>query len=163
MSRSVLVLFCCAAVLFTAGCGGGTHRLSEAAFRTRANHICTDLSRKESPDLASTSKAGIDRNLARIDSALSQLERLHPPASDEQRYGDLLTRFKRSVTFVKANEERLIEIARKLRADPSDRQTFAQYQRLAGPFIRDVRTAGTDAKALGLPACASGLSGGSSG
>jgi hypothetical protein len=164
MRLSILVLFSVAVLLLTScGSGDGSHRLSEAAFRSRANHICSELTRQEKPDLGSTSKVAVDRNLGRIDSALSQLEGLRPPAHDEQRYRAMLTSFKRSVAFVKANEPRLIQMARDLRSHPSDRGGFMRYARLFRPFLQEVAIAGNDAKALGLGACATGLSGASSG
>jgi hypothetical protein len=160
----MLVLLCSGAVLLASGCGGsggGGHRLSEAAFRVRANHICTGLTRQEKPDLSSSSKASVDRNLGRIDDALGQLEGLRPPAGDEARYHALLTRFKRSVAFVKAKEPLLIELTHQLRSHSSDSRTMARYQRIVRPFLRDVARAGADARALGLGACANGLSGSS--
>ena len=164
MSRSILILTCLGAVLLAAGCGGSSsHGLSEAAFRSQANHICSDLTRREKPDLASTAKASVDRNLDRIDSAVSKLEALDPPTRDETRYQALLTSFKRSVAFVRANERRLITMTQRLRANPSDSRTTAQYQHLVRPFVQDVQRAGTDANALGLTTCANGLSGGSGG
>jgi hypothetical protein len=161
MRRPLLTLCCLGAVLALAGCGGGGHKLSDTAFRTRANHICSELSREEKPDLASTSKAGIDRNLRRIDSALSELQDLHPPADDEQHYGDLLRNFNRVDAFVKANEVRLIRMEQHLRVHPSDSAALARYERLVRPYVRNLELAAADATALRLRACAKGLSGGS--
>jgi len=165
MSRSILVLFSLGAVLVFAGCGGGSgdNRLSETAFRSSANQICTGLTRQEKHDLATTDKASLDRNLGRIDSALSKLKGLRPPAKDEARFRALLARFKRSVAFVRAKEPLLIQLTHQLRAHPSDARTMARYQGIVRPFLQDVAQAGVDARTLGLPACASGLSGGSGG
>jgi len=164
MRRSILFLSCAGAVLLAAGCGGGGvggKRLSRTEFRSQANHICSDLNRKEQPDLGSTSKAGIDRNLDRLDSALSDLDRLNPPAADEARFRAFLRDFKRSVAFFKAKENLLILLTRQLQAHPSDSHTTARYEALVRPFVQDIRAAAESATALGLTACANGLTGGS--
>jgi hypothetical protein len=103
-----------------------------------------------------------DRNLGRIDSSLGQLRGLRPPADEETRYQELLKSFERTTAFVKANESQLIELTRKLRASASDPQDSARYGRLVRPYVQQLRIAGTDATALGLSACANGLTGGSS-
>jgi hypothetical protein len=165
MPRSLLVLSCAAAVLLAAGCGGGgggRQRLSEADFRTRANHVCDELNRQEKSDLGSTSKASVDRDLSRIDSAVSQLEALRLPARDATRYRALLKHFKRSVALVRAKEPLLIQLARDLRLHPSDARTMARYERIFRPFLQNLARAGADARALGLTTCANGLGGGSS-
>jgi len=163
MYRSILVLFCLGAVLLPTACdgSGGGQRLSEAAFRTRADHICSELNRKEQPDLATNSKAAIDRNLGRIDSALSQLKSLQPPTRDKARYQHLLTSFQRSVAFVRAHESTLIHLTDQLRIHPSDPHLTGQYQSLVQPFVQEVRLAGADANALKLNSCANGFTGGS--
>ena len=163
MPRSILILSCLAAVLLAAGCGsgGGSDTLSKAEFQRRANQICRQLTRQEQPDASSTSKAGLDRNLHRIDSALSQLEDLDPPATDAQRYRSMLASFKRSDAFVKENELRLIQLAHQLQLHPSDVHTRAQYEQLVRPFVENVRVAAAAAKQLGLEDCVTGFTGGS--
>ena len=157
----MLALFACGAVLLSTACGGGGggQPLSETTFRSRANNICKDLTRQQQPDLTTNSKAAIDRNLGRIDSALSQLKRLHPPARDESRYRHLLTSFQRSVDFVRSHEATLIRLTDQMRAHPSDSHLTAQYRTLVRPFVLEIRLASTDAKALGLSACAKGFTG----
>src|SRR5947209_1838987 len=112
MRRSAFALVCSGAVLLATGCGSSSHQLSKGEFQGRANHICSDLIHREKPDVNSTSKAALDRNLGRLDSALSDLDGLHPPASDEGRYRALLTNFRKGVAFFKANESILILLTR---------------------------------------------------
>ncbi len=162
MHLPILALFCAAVVLLAAACGGSSSRLSQARFQAKANHICSELNRQEQPDLSSNAKDAIDRNLGRIDSSLGQLRGLRPPADEETRYQELLKSFERTTAFVKANESQLIELTRKLRASASDPQDSARYGRLVRPYVQQLRIAGTDATALGLSACANGLTGGSS-
>jgi hypothetical protein len=162
MRLLILALFCAAVVLLAAACGGSSSRLSQARFQAKANHICSELNRQEQPDLSSNEKDAIDRNLGRIDSALGQLRGLRPPADEETRYQELLKSFERTTAFVKANESQLIELTRKLRASASDPQDSARYGRLVRPYVQQLRIAGADATALGLSACANGLTGGSS-
>jgi hypothetical protein len=165
MSRLILLLICSGAVLLSTGCGGAGSsdgdRLSRAEFLTRANQICTDLNRKEQPDLGSTSKAGIDRNLDRLDSALSDLEDVNPPAADEAHYRAFLRNFKQSVAFFREKEQLLILLTRQMQAHPTDSRTSARYQTLVRPFVDDIRAAAKNATAVGLDACANGLTGGS--
>lgn len=160
----MLILFCLGAVLLSAGCGGGggDKRLSRPEFQRRANQICTDLRRREKPDLGSTSKAGVDRNLNRLDGALNDLARLNPPAADESRYRTFLHQFRRGVDFARAKEPLLILLTRQMRAHPTDSHTAAQYDTLVRPFVEDIRVAADNAVALGLTSCANGF-GGSSG
>jgi hypothetical protein len=66
MLRPTLVFVCCGAALLAAGCGG-SKQLSQAEFQAKANHICSDLSRREKPDVHSTSRAALDRNISRLD------------------------------------------------------------------------------------------------
>jgi hypothetical protein len=163
MSRLILLLICSGAVLLSTGCGGGGRgdRLSKGEFQSRANHICTELNRKEQPDLGATTKVGIDRNLARLDSAVSDLAGLNPPAADESRYRNFVRNFKRSVAFFREKEPLLILLTRQMRAHPSDSRTTARYQTLVRPFVQEIRVAAENATALGLTACASGLTGSS--
>jgi hypothetical protein len=164
MSRWILLPICFGAVLLATGCGGGSGdggRLSRTEFQSRANHICTDLNRKEQPDLGATTKAGIDRNLARLDSAVSDLARLNPPAADEAHYRAFVRSFKRSVAFFREKEPLLILLTRQMRAHPSDSRTTARYETLVRPFVQEIRVAAENATALGLDKCASGLTGGS--
>jgi hypothetical protein len=167
MSRWILLLICSGAVLLSTGCGGGGgrgdgDRLSRSEFLSRGNHICSDLNRKEQPDLGSTSKAGIDRNLTRLDSALSDLARLHPPAADDSHYRAFLRHFQHSVAFFREKESLLILLTRQMRAHPSDSHTSARYETLVRPFVQDIRAAANNATAVGLDVCANGLTGGSS-
>ena len=164
MRLSIFVLFCAGLVLLATGCGGGgggDKPLSRADFQKQANHICAKLTEQEKPDIGSTAKAGIDRNLDRIDSAVSDLERLQPPAADRARFRHLLTTFKRTVAFVKAKELLLIKLTKQMEAHPSDSRLTAQYQTLVRPFIHDAQSLGIDANALGLQDCAAGFTGGS--
>ena len=164
MRRLLLLLFLAPIVLLSAGCGGsggGDQRLSKSEFQSRANQICTDLRRREQPDLGSTSKAGIDRNLDRLDDALNDLSRLNPPAADESRYRTFLDNFRRGVDFAREKEPLLITLTRQMRAHPSDTHTTERYQTLVRPFVEDIRVAAENAVALGLTACANGLSGSS--
>jgi hypothetical protein len=162
MLRPTLVFVCCGAALLAAGCGG-SKQLSQAEFQAKANHICSDLSRREKPDVHSTSRAALDRNISRLDSALSDLNDLHPPASDAARYQALVTNFKKGVDFFKANESILILLTRQLQKHPGDNATAARYDQLVRPFVHDIRQASAAATALGLTDCANGFSGGSSG
>jgi hypothetical protein len=164
MRLSIFVLFCAGLVLLAAGCGGGggDKRLSRAEFQKQANHICAKLTEQEKPDIGSTAKAGIDRNLDHIDSAVSDLERLQPPAADQARFRHLLKTFKRTVAFVKEKEVILIRLTKQMQTHPSDSRLTAQYQTLVRPFIHDAQSLGTDANALGLTDCANGFTGGGS-
>jgi hypothetical protein len=162
MLRPTLVFVCCGAALLAAGCGG-SKQLSQAEFQAKANHICSDLSRREKPDVHSTSRAALDRNISRLDSALSDLNDLHPPASDAARYQALVTNFKKGVDFFKANESILILMTRQLQKHPGDNATAARYDQLVRPFVHDIRQASAAATALGLTDCTKGFSGGSSG
>jgi hypothetical protein len=164
MPRRTLVFVCCGVALIAAGCGGSSsQQLSKAEFQARANHTCSDLIRSEKPDVNSTSRAALDRNLARLDSALSDLNGLHPPASDAGRYRALLQNFGKAVAFFKANESILILLTRQQQEHPNDAATSARYAQLVRPFVDDIRAASAAATALGLTACASGFSGGSGG
>src|SRR4029077_2282450 len=78
MRRPTFVLVCCGAALLAAGCGS-SKQLCKGEFQAKANHICSDLRRREKPDVSSTSRAALDRNISRLDSALSDLNGLHPP------------------------------------------------------------------------------------
>jgi hypothetical protein len=163
MRRPIPILFCLAAVLLASGCGsgGGDRTLSKAEFQSRANRICRQLSRQEQPDVSSTSKAGLDRNLHRVDSALNQLEALHPPAALARRYQTLLASFRRSDEFVKENERRVIELAHQIQKNPADTRARARYEQLVRPFVANLQGAAAAAKDLGLTDCLSGFNGGS--
>jgi hypothetical protein len=163
MRRSAFVLVCSGAVLLATGCGSSSQQLSKAEFQTRANHVCSDLTRREKPDVSSTSRAALDRNISRLDSALGDLDDLHPPASDAARYQALLTNFRKGVGFFKANESILILLTRQLQKHPADNATAARYDQLVRPFVHDIQQANAAATALGLKECAKGFSGGSSG
>jgi hypothetical protein len=163
MRRATLLLLCTGLALLAAGCGGGSgggQTLSHADFQSQANHVCAKLSQQEKPDIGSTAKSSIDRNLDRIDSAVSDLERLQPPAADQARFRHLLATFKRTIAFVKAKEVLLIHLTKQMQSHPSDSHLTAQYQNLVRPFIHDAQSLGTDANALGLKDCATGFTGG---
>jgi gas vesicle protein len=162
MRLPILALFCSAVALLAAGCGGSSNRLSHAQFQAKANHICSQLNKQEQADLSSNTKGAVDRNLTRINSAIGQLKGLRPPADNEARYQELLKSFEQTTAFVRANESQLIELTRKLRASAQDSQDFARYRRLVRPYLQQLRIAGADATALGLTACAKGLTGSSS-
>ena len=166
MRLATIVMLCAGLALLTAGCGGSgggdNQRLSHSEFQGRANHICTKLRQQEQPDIGSTAKSSIDRNLGRIDSAVSDLERLQPPQADQARYRHLLKTFKRTIAFVKAKEPLLIRLTTQMQAHPSDTHLTARYQSLVRPFVRDAQLLGVDANALGLEACATGFTGGGS-
>jgi hypothetical protein len=169
LPRSILVLFGCGAVLLSTGCGGGggggsssTGSQSEAAFRSRANHICKKLSDQGHASAGSTN-ADIQQRLSQIDAAVAGLEGLNPPAQDKQRYQALLTNFKATVTFIKTNRERLIRLTNQLNADPSNKKAFRRIQQLIGPYSHKIELARSEAAALGLGACASGFSSSSNG
>jgi hypothetical protein len=163
--RSILTLSCLAAVLLAAGCGGsssgGNDKLTKAELQSRANQICRQLARQQRPDVSSNSKAALDRTLRRIDSALSQLAALHPPAGEAQRYQTLLASFRRSVAFVRENELLVIQLGQQLQANPADTRTRARYEHLVRPFVKNIRVATTAAQALGLEDCVAGFTGGS--
>jgi hypothetical protein len=162
LPRSILVLFVCGVALLSTGCGGGggsSHQLSAVAFRNRANHICSELSRQAK----ASSSADTQQNFARIDAAVGRLEALNPPARYAQRYQRLLSDFKQTVAFVKANRERLIQLAKQLSSNPSDTRTLHRYQRLVRPFESELHLARFEALALGLPDCANGFASGSTG
>lgn len=163
MRRSAFVLVCSGAVLLATGCGSSSsQQLSKAEFQARANHICSDLTRREKPDVSSTSRAALDRNISRLDSALGDLDGLHPPASDAARYQALLTNFRKGVDFFKANESILILLTRQLQKHPGDNATAARYDQLVRPFVHDIQQASAAATAVGLTECAKGFSGGGS-
>jgi hypothetical protein len=166
LPRSILVLFACAAVLLAAGCGGGgssSKRLSAVAFRNRANHICSELSRQSRASAGSTSKADIDKGFARIDAAVGQLEDLNAPTLYDQRFQELLTNFKQSVDFLRENRDRLIQLTNRLNSHPGDQRTTQRLQQLIRPFEQKIQLAASDARAIGLPECANGFSGSSTG
>jgi hypothetical protein len=167
MPKSILILLAAAAVVLSAGCGGSgggssSHRLSAAAFRSQGNQICTDLNRQEKPDIGSTSKAAIDRNLDRIDSALGKLKDLEPPTRDESHFRAMLKHFEQSVAFIRSHEVGMIHLTQQLQKHPSDATTRAQYQSLVRPLVQEVQLAARNATALGLTVCSTGLTGGSS-
>jgi hypothetical protein len=163
MPRPILILSCIAAVLLAAGCGSGGSKsnLSKAEFQSRANQICRQLARQQRPDVSSTSKAALDRTLHRIDSALSRLEALDPPAADAQRYQTLMASFRRSVAFVRENELLVVQLGQQLQANPADLRTRARYEHLVKPFVRNIRVATAAAQDLGLEDCVAGFTGGS--
>jgi len=162
LPRSILVLFACAAVLLAAGCGGGSNRLSETAFRSKANGICKELSSQEKADAPSTAKAAVDRNITRLDTAVHKLESLRPPAGDERRYQDFLTSFKKSEAFLKAKEPRVIALGSKVQSGAATPSELVAYQQFVRPFVQHIQAAAAAANDLGLADCANGLSGGSS-
>jgi hypothetical protein len=161
LPRSLLVLSACAAVLLAAGCGGGSNRLSESAFRSKANGICKELSRQEKADASSVEKAAVDRNISRLDAAVHKLEGLRPPAGDAQRYQDFLTSFKKSEAFLKAKEPRVIALGSRVQSGAATPSELLAYQHFVRPFVRHIQAAAAAAKDLGLADCANGLTGGS--
>jgi hypothetical protein len=148
--------------VLAAGCGGGSNRLSETAFRTRANGICKDLSRQEKADAGSIEKAAVDRNITRLDSAVHKLEALRPPAGDERRYQDFLASFKKSEAFLKAKEPRVIALGSKVQSGAATPSELVAYREFVRPFVEHIQAAAAAANDLGLADCANGLSGGSS-
>lgn len=157
-----MILLCTGAALLAAGCGSGGgsgHRLSETGFRSQANHICSELTRQAKA--GSSSESGVQQSFARVDAAVGRLEGLDPPAKDAPQYHELLTNFKQGVAFLKANRQHVIQMLKRLSANPSDRTLLSRYRRLIRPFEEEIQRAATDATALGLTDCASGFSGGS--
>jgi len=161
LPRSLLVLFACAAVLLAAGCGGGSNRLSETAFRSKANGICKELSRQEKADVSSTEKAAVDRNITRLDAAVRKLDGLRPPAGDERRYQDFLTSFKKAEAFLKAKEPRVIALGSRVQSGTATPSELVAYRQFVRPFLKHTQAAAAAATDLGLADCANGLSGGS--
>lgn len=161
MRRATLLLLCCGVILLTAAGCGGSHRLSESDFRTRADRICRTLSRQTASN-TSFSNAAFKQRISEIEAAVGDLARLDPPASDQARYQDLLTNFRSSATYLKVNRQRMILLLRHLTSNPTDARARAQYTRIVNHFEHGAHVAAADATALGLGDCATGLSGGSS-
>ena len=159
-------------VLFALMCVScGDTRLSEAAFRAKANAICRQMNRRASAG-GLTTRAPHSR-IATIDTGIAQLAKLKPPARDAVRYGVLLGRLQRLLAFAKARAPQVAllykqqEKAMPRRASDYDARIgvhrFEQLARritaLTRPAARDVRIAGADARALHLPACDASASG----
>jgi hypothetical protein len=143
------VLCCCAIVLFVSGCGSA--RLSQTAFRSRADAICHELGLQTGS--AVSTKAALDKHIRRARAGIGELARLHPSSEDEHSYRDLIATLDRTMSLARTRFPALIAAK-----SPSSQE----IERLARPLERDVRRAEGDARAIGLGACARALYGGSS-
>jgi hypothetical protein len=153
-------------VLLCAACGSGT--LSASDFRHKANGICTDL-QKQTSSLNSLTKRSLDRGIASVGTAITRLQRLRPPGSEQQTYRDFLNRMRLILAFIKVNEPKLIAIEHEIetvKSAPTTRAGARQFehiaQRMRGLVAQiggEVRIAKRDARALGLHVCGAGISG----
>jgi soluble cytochrome b562 len=162
--RAAALLAACTAVGAVAGCGGGSHPshhgVSHTGFSARANLICTNLTAKEKADPAATTEAAVRTRLAQIDAAVVQLQQLHPPASEDKRYQDMIAAFKRGDAYFKANLHRLFQLAKN--GGSRNPKALAQYNKIASHLGSLLQLAAADATALKLRGCAKGFGGGGS-
>ena len=115
-----------------------------------------------------------DARIAAIDSGLTQLDKVEPPARDAARFSVFLGRLRRLRAFARAGAPQ-IELLYKQQqkvmpshaSDYGARSGMHRFEQLARritalerPAQSDVRLADADARALHLPACAAGANGG---
>jgi hypothetical protein len=149
----------CGSTLAVAGCG--SQRSADAAFQAHANRICREVHRQSrSVDFSSTS--GFARGLAGMQAGVERLARLHPLPSDEPAYGDLLAKLRDINARLDANEATLLRLQHRLKESSgrSATRTIRRFRALVSPVESDGLRAAADARALGLGACATDLSGG---
>ena len=102
----------CGSALVVTGCG--SQRSSGAMFRTHANRICRDVHRQNrSLDFSST--AGFATGLAGMRAGVNRLARLHPLASDEPAYRDLLAKLRDINARLDRNKAALLGLLRRLK------------------------------------------------
>jgi hypothetical protein len=161
---TVIVVLC----FVVCACGAGGH-LSESGFRAKANAICRELNRRAASVGPPTAKS-FERRIADIELGIGELSRFKPPPQDRARYADFLTRLRRLLAFAKNTGPQLLALSQQLerampkRVTASGARRFKRLARLIAalekPAQKDAHLAGVDARALHLPACAVGASGG---
>jgi hypothetical protein len=166
--RQAIILFVLCAIL-TGGCG--STRLSEAAFRTKANAICRDFTRRT--NTTSFSSESLSKALSTIEDGIARLGRLQPPARDAAQYADFLRHLRRLLTFAKKDGPELLALTKQLdqairrrttthgtrRAVRRYKQVLQRINALEAPVEHDVRAANAEARSLHLQACAVGGTG----
>jgi hypothetical protein len=159
------------ATLLCIGCGGS--RLSESALRAKANGICTKLN-GQTESVKIPTRHALEAGIAAVQSGITQLARLRPPARDEATYTDFLARLRSGLAFIKAKGPQLVALEQALEktmprriGDYGPGLAFHRLSQVAGrettlvrPLEQDVRIAANDARALHLGSCASGITGG---
>ena len=120
-------------------------------YGSRANAICITLVSQTAGN--GTGNAGIRQNAAALDTALSGLEQLVPPATVSARYSDLLANFKAAVELYKINLSKFIRLNNKLKANPNDKTAEKQLVHLQAPISRNLQAAAKDAHSLGMGRC----------
>jgi hypothetical protein len=159
--------------LSLATCACGSTHLSETAFRAKANAVCRRLNQQANSTSSSTI-SGFRKSLARVDAGINELARLKPPPRDEARYNDFLLRLRKLFAFARAKGPELIAlmseiekaVPQRVGAHPS-RRALRRYERLTRKLTAievsvhdDARRVDADARAVHLPACVAGASGG---
>jgi hypothetical protein len=123
--------------------------------------ICRDVGRlKRSVDFSSA--PGFARGLAGMRAGVERLARLQPGSTDEPAYRDLLARLRDIDARLDGNRAKLLRLERRLRVSSgrSATRTIKRFRALVLPLAGDGLRAAADARALGLGACATDLSGG---
>jgi len=97
-----------------------------------------------------------------MQAGVERLARLHPLPSDEPAYGDLLAKLRDINARLDANEATLLRLQHRLKESSgrSATRTIRRFRALVSPVESDGLRAAADARALGLGACATDLSGG---
>ena len=159
MRRTFLVGVACGLALAATGCG--SHRSSEAEFRTQANRVCREVHR-QSRSADFSSRSGFAKGLAGMRAGVERLAHLRPPPSDEPGYRDLLAKLREINARLAANQAELLRLQRKLKESGgrSATRTIERFRALVGAIERDGLRAAADARPLGLGVCATDLSGG---
>jgi hypothetical protein len=168
LRAGALTAVCCLAV-----CACGSTHVSEAGFRAKANTICRKLNQQANATTAPTTAAALRNALVRVESGIDALARLKPPRRDEARYADFLMRLRKLFAFARTKGPELVALTSQIEkampqglgVTPTRRQQhqFAllsqKLKALEQPIRNDVRLVDADARALQLPACASGAAG----
>jgi len=156
-----LASLCCATALLGAACGGSSPQ-PDLDYGVKANGICLLLTAKTAGSPATA--AGLRKNAAALDTALSGLEKLVPPNDgDKPYYLDLVAKFKAAVQQYTGNLQQLIELQQRLKAHPNDKAAQKKFTRLSAPVGQYLAAAATDAHKLGMGKCEAAFGGSQNG
>jgi hypothetical protein len=157
-----LASLCCATALLGAACGGGSSPQPDLDYGLKANAICLTLAAETAGSPATA--AGLTKNVAALDTALSGLEKLVPPTDgDKPYYLDLVAKFKAADELFKIDLPQFIQLQKKLSAHPNDKAAQKKFNKLAAPVASNLSAAATDAHKLGMGKCEVAFSGGPNG